>query len=70
MPFAYYNKLLFANVRQSWTSKFPQSSPDLFSLILVMLSLLVSVHDNNGHYEEANISQNNQNNWSYEGPNE
>ena len=31
-----------------------------------MLSLLMSVHDNNGHYEEAYIRQENQNDWNNE----
>ena len=35
-----------------------------------MLSLLMSVHDDSCHYEEANVSQENQNDWSDERPNE
>ena len=31
-----------------------------------MLSLLMSAHDHNGHYEEANVSQENQNDGSNE----
>ena len=34
------------------------------------LSLLVSIHDDNGHDEEANVSQEDQYHWSKEGPHE
>jgi hypothetical protein len=39
-------------------------SLDLMRFLFCMLPLLVSAHDNNSHYEEANISQENQNHWS------
>ena len=41
-------------------------SLDFVCLFFCALSLLVSVHDNYGHYEEANVNQENQNDWSYE----
>ena len=34
-------------------------SPDSLNIIFVLLPLLMSVHDNNSHYEEANVSQDN-----------
>jgi hypothetical protein len=37
-------------------------------LIINVLPLLVSTHDDNGHDEEANISQEDQHHWSKEGP--
>ena len=46
------------------------SSPDSLNGTFIVLSLLMSVHDNGGHYEEANVSQENQNDWSNERPNE
>ena len=33
------------------------ASPDLFSIFFTMLSILLFVSDNNGHYEEANVGQ-------------
>ena len=37
------------------------SSPHSLNSIFAVLSLLVSVHDNNRHYKEANVSQEDQN---------
>ena len=37
------------------------SSPDSRNIIFTMLSLLVSTHDDNGHYKEANVGQDDQN---------
>jgi hypothetical protein len=37
-------------------------------LIINILPLLVSIHDDNGHDEEANVSREDQYHWSKEGP--
>ena len=40
--------------------------PNLLSFILVVLwFVLVPALDNNGHYKEANVSQQDQHNWHY-----
>jgi hypothetical protein len=45
-------------------------SLDLMRFLFCMLPLLVSAHDNNCHYEEANVSKENQYHWSNNRPNE
>ena len=39
-------------------------------LIINILSLLVSIHDDDSHDEEANVSQEDQYHWSEQGPHE
>ena len=41
-----------------------------FMLPISVLSLLMSVHDDNGHNKEANVSQEDQYHWSNDGPDE
>ena len=41
-----------------------------FMLPISVLSLLVFVHDDNGHNKEANVSQEDQYHWSNDGPDE
>ena len=40
------------------------NSLDFMLLIVNILSLLVSIHDDNGHDEEANVSQEDEYHWS------
>ena len=41
---------------------------DFMFLVINVLSLLMSVHDDNGHDEETNVSQEDQYHWSNDGP--
>ena len=45
-------------------------SLDFVSCLVSALSLLMSIHDDNGHDEEANVSQEDQHHWNKEGPDE
>ena len=60
-----YKILCFlANIRRNIEHLYSQKNShliasllDFMCLLFHVLSLLVSVHDNNGHYKEANVSQ-------------
>ena len=48
--------------------KIRNCSLDFVSFLIGVLPLLVSIHDDNSHNEEANVSQEDQYHWSKEGP--
>ena len=48
--------------------KIQNCSLDFVSFLIGMLPLLVTIHDDDSHDEEANVSQEDQYHWSKEGP--